>query len=177
MMNNPYAAELDNILFDMKILEFTQDKIVLDKMKRKEKLNNDDLLKIDILITSIIDYYFPVAKNTPTNGIQQFMFYIINRCHEIKKFIINYKLKNDLAYNVLLPRYIEVPPMSICSRIGNQYLEHELNNWIRKQSILTRILTILREFITTKYPNICPSTLIYYSNEVSLSHVEMIENN
>jgi hypothetical protein len=65
--------------------------------------------------------------------------------------------------------------MSICSRFGNPFIEHEMGDWMRKQSILVRVLTILRCFILQKFPKITQKTLIYYSNEVTLTSKEMME--
>jgi hypothetical protein len=174
-MANACTKELDDILFDVQILTYSQDRVVVEKMNKKNVLNAEDLLKVDTFVTTIIDKYLDFTKNMPVGGLRHFMLYIINRCNEVKKFIFNYCLEFNIAYTLLTPKNFNIPPMSMCSRIGNQYLEFEMGSWMRKQSILTRVLTLLRCFIMIKFPNITQNTLIYYSNEVTLTRVEMME--
>lgn len=165
--------QFESIIFDLQILSNTRDISIVSKLEENLLLSSDDLLQLDIFVSCIIDYYMRIILCMRTCGLKYFINYIINRSHEVKKFIIDYSRRHNLNYSTITsPINFMIPSMNQCSRNGNLFLPHEMGDWFRKQSILMRVLTILRFLIKEKFTHLSEYNVIYYSNEITLKPSE-----
>lgn len=160
--------QFESIVFDLQILTNTRDITIVSKLEENLALNSSDLLQLDIFISCLISYYLRVVSCMRNSGLKYFINYIINRSHEVKKFIIDYSRRHNLNYcTITSPLNFMIPSMNQCSRNGNLFLPYEMGDWFRKQSILMRVLTVLRFLIKEKFKQLSEYDVIYYSNEIT----------
>lgn len=171
---------------DIKQLDPNIVKEIINKTIRKKLdcstcLTTQELHVFDKLITNVLNFYILEIEHENIDGLLlKFTNFIINRCHETKKYILQYSHKNRVPFLLELPVKVYIPHLekSLIAKKPTLSIKnvdpHTRKMWETKISVHIEIMEILRSLIRNLNPHLTTSKILHKAafQTLSCTHID-----
>lgn len=169
--------EIDDIKqLDPDIVKEIINKTIRKKLDCSSCLTTQELHIFDKLITNVLNFYIiEIAHGNIDGLLLQFTNCIINRCHETKKYILQYSHKNRVPFLLELPIKVYIPKLekSLLSKKPALSIKnvdsHIKKMWETRIKVHIEIMEILRALIRNLNPHLTTSKILHKAAFQTLS--------